>query len=224
MVVHELTPPVNTKLYPITEDQNQNYLSFCFNKLRQQEDNSKKTVAKTLQRQVRFADSFGLQLATVRIMSEDSNAPPKINPAAIRRSTSASANQGSPPLSPTFEQPISNFSTFIQRLNQQSVTLESVHICGESLQGIIKVQNLAYRKQVSIQYTTDRWQTSRVHDGCYMKVNALPAASRYDSFSFSIVLPADTQNIEFCVKYDCMGNTYWDNNRGSNYILCSETG
>ncbi|MEW9700592.1 hypothetical protein [Paenibacillus sp. SI8] len=80
-----------------------------------------------------------------------------------------------------------------------------------SLTGGVEVKNLAYTKQVSVAYTTGNGQWNE-QPASYAASNG----NGYETWTFNIVAPASSA-FEFSFKYVVNGQTYWDNNGGSNY-------
>lgn len=81
----------------------------------------------------------------------------------------------------------------------------------------VTVKNLAYDKSVKIRYTLDNWATYQEEDLHY-----LSEKSGTDSETWTIDLKLDTSNLDsfqFCISYEVNGQTYWDNNFGSNYDI-----
>ncbi|XP_078400914.1 protein phosphatase 1 regulatory subunit 3E [Cetorhinus maximus] len=182
-------------------------------------------------KKVRFADSLGLELTTVRHFC-DADLPqvPQRVMARLR---------GQPPghllghgrmaafldgpthlLEPLFANP-GGSADFQQRLRLQRVCLESVSTDQFSVLGVVRVRNLAYEKQVLVRYTLNQWRS-------FVDVAASHAAhwadSQTDTFSFKLVAPVllDTGGtLQFAVRYLVAGREYWDNNRGSDYQVRS---
>ena len=119
----------------------------------------------------------------------------------------------------SFEQPVDR-DDFIERVKQQHVCLESV-VCDKTMvRGFVRVLNVAFRKDVSIRYTTDGWKTV-----CNGRANYLSTSRNgtTDTFFFHIPLPSiwqDRNKMEFAICYRVEGNDYWDNNFLRNYSVC----
>ncbi|MCX7923982.1 MAG: CBM21 domain-containing protein [Clostridia bacterium] len=82
-----------------------------------------------------------------------------------------------------------------------------------SIYGYIQVENLAYNKSVVVCYTNG--------DGVWKEVAAkytAPASGNYERWYFETSAAA-ASTFQFAVKYVVNGQTYWDNNNGSNYSL-----
>ncbi|MDT8718502.1 hypothetical protein IAI10_17695 [Clostridium sp. 19966] len=86
-----------------------------------------------------------------------------------------------------------------------------------SATGYIAVQKSSYSKNISIHYSTDNgtnWQDTNAN---YVKDNSTDG---YEIWSFNLALN-DNSSLQFAIKYESNGETYWDNNYGKNYYLSS---
>ncbi|VDN01184.1 unnamed protein product [Thelazia callipaeda] len=110
--------------------------------------------------------------------------------------------------------------TDARRMNKariNGVCLKSVNIIGTSLTGIIYVANFNYKKEVRVRYTLDNWRTYSDLPAWYISCSQ---QKELDLFSFSLFLPQSIPvgaQCEFCIRYLCNGNEYWDNNDYANY-------
>ena len=172
---------------------------------------------------VRFADVLGLDLESVRhIMNID--VPPKI-PASATADLSLGIEeerrtQGSRYLTACFGQP-GAASNFLARVIDQKVSLENCVVDDQELTvtGTVRVANIAFHKSVKVRYTTNNWLTFTDVTANYM-ANSCDGAT--DRFAFSIVVPqyfGVRSRLLFAVCYTVNGETFWDNNHGSNYII-----
>ncbi|KDQ59688.1 carbohydrate-binding module family 21 protein [Jaapia argillacea MUCL 33604] len=100
------------------------------------------------------------------------------------------------------------------------VALEELTLSKETktIDGKIRVRNLAFEKWIAIRFTFDWWQTTSEVTGKY--VESLEAG--FDRFSFSIRLNDILAKIEektmfLAVRYTVAGKEIWDNNGGENY-------
>ena len=112
-------------------------------------------------------------------------------------------------------------SEFFNHLRDKKVCLESAYMSDmTTIKGIARVVNLDYNKRVLIRYTTDDWTTTTEVVGEYL-VGSCDGFS--DKFNFvldySSIAGMVGRRLQFCVKYECAGNDYWDNNFGKNYIF-----
>lgn len=176
-------------------------------------------------KKVSFADSYGYELATIRIMTEPSEIPPLVRPEILSNLTKgASASVTSvPPLSLSFTQPAADYLAFRDRLEKNCVSLENVILKDYEVRGTIKVKNLAYEKHVVVRYTFDSWETSNEIVATYSHSNN--RYSNYDTFMFVMDVPTDfntNKQVQFAVCYRPSGRPeYWDNNDNKNYTIVS---
>lgn len=87
------------------------------------------------------------------------------------------------------------------------------------------VRNLAYGKQVNVVYTTDGWATVRTAPLGYEYREyygygsaASPDDAGIELWSGSFDVGSSASRIDYAVSYQVNGQTYWDNNRGANYV------
>ena len=136
----------------------------------------------------------------------------------------AEQNQSKPAetLEAQFEQPIQNFNKFYSFLGMNNVALESVSVIEDTINGVIKVRNLAFEKEVTVHYTYDNWRSVEQCQCHYINPTTVANSSTtntFDTFVFQIVTSSSWLNVEFCIEYKCQGQTLWDNNNRNNYLL-----
>ncbi|XP_041047639.1 protein phosphatase 1 regulatory subunit 3E [Carcharodon carcharias] len=194
-------------------------------------DRAATVLTRARSKKVRFADSLGLELTTIRHFC-DADVPqiPQRVMARLR---------GQPPghllsnetlavfldgpahlLEPLFSNPCGS-PNFQQRVRLDRVCLERISTDQFSILGVVRVWNVAYEKQVLVRYTLNQWKS-------FMDIAASHAAhwadSQTDTFSFKLVAPVflDTGGtLQFAIRYLVAGQEYWDNNRGSDYQVRS---
>lgn len=100
--------------------------------------------------------------------------------------------------------------------------------------GQIAVKNLSFTKSVKIRYTVDNWKT--IINVIAKYTSDIPRVLKkagYDRFIFQLSTPILLTSyfksnptsfninpiINFCVKFSCNGQDYWDNNNRKNYTL-----
>uniref|UniRef100_A0A8B9N6I3 CBM21 domain-containing protein n=1 Tax=Accipiter nisus TaxID=211598 RepID=A0A8B9N6I3_9AVES len=162
---------------------------------------------------VRFADSLGLELTSVRHFCEADlpqvplPAPPAPTPA--------------PPRTPLFPPQPGASPGFAERVRRHKVRLEWVRAEPAGLRGAVRVLNLAYEKAVSVRYTLNAWASCAEVPAAYQPAG--PADGLTDRFAFLLPLGAAAAAaeaaLEFAVRYRVAGAEYWDNNEGKNYRL-----
>lgn len=183
-------------------------------------------------KEVRFADSLGLELTSVRHFS-DAEMPrvPYHVLAGLRCREACPAgaelsallfrpSPASAHLEPLFTNP-STRSDFLELVRQRRVCLETLHTDPFSISGDLRVLNLSYEKEVAVRYTVDSWKsTSEVAAGFQRGFS-----DRYsDRFSFKLLCPLLLNKdglLEFAIRYRVCGAEYWDNNDGQNYKVKS---
>lgn len=180
---------------------------------------------------VRFADSCGMPLATVRVMKEPSDYPPTIDPAILRKVLGEyyhgeeEEEKRASTWIMTFKQPASDYIRFHETLEHSNVALENVVLKNEvsRMLGTVKVKNLAFEKKVVIRLTSDNWKTFTDY-----VANFQPSSSKTTdtfSFDFPIMPSGDDPNarIEFCICFQAGSSNavqeFWDSNGGKNYCL-----
>ncbi|XP_075181957.1 protein phosphatase 1 regulatory subunit 3E-like [Anomaloglossus baeobatrachus] len=190
-------------------------------------------VAAPRKKEVRFADSLGLELTTVRHFS-DAELPRvpyhvlaglrcrEACPAGAELSTLLlRPTPGTPQLQPQFENP-STKPGFLDLVRQRRVCLETITTDPFSVSGDLRVLNLSYEKEVMVRYTIDSWNTSSEVIASYQR----GYSDRYsDRFSFKLLCPTLLNKegmMEFAIRYKVCGTEYWDNNDGQNYKVKSQ--
>ncbi|XP_068812155.1 protein phosphatase 1 regulatory subunit 3E [Struthio camelus] len=181
---------------------------------------------------VRFADSLGLELTSVRHFCEaDLPRVPPPRPADLLKTRKPPAlgdlepvlfGPPPPPLEPLFPPQPGASPGFAERVRQHKVRLEWVRAEPAGLRGAVRVLNLAYEKAVSVRYTLNRWASCAEVPAAYQPSG--PADGLTDRFSFHLPLGAAAAaaaeaSLEFAVRYRVAGAEYWDNNEGANYRL-----
>lgn len=78
----------------------------------------------------------------------------------------------------------------------------------------VAVKNLAYNKVVRVRYTYDNWATYQDADLTY---SYTLTGTNNEIWGTTLSIPSSTSGFQFCVYYQVNGQTYWDNNFGSNY-------
>ena len=178
-------------------------------------------------KRVTFADRNGGVLTLIKYLTESTNEPPrsftsenflidlmenmKIKPAESSTDTSAK-------LVLKFDQPAADYVKFKSRVEKLNVSLENVAVKSISnVHGTVKVRNIAYEKTVTLRITFDDWRTI-TEIPCEYANNAYDGGV-FDTFQFTIDIPFTSNQVQFCVRYQCNANEFWDNNDGQNYII-----
>lgn len=183
------------------------------------------------QKRVVFADTRGLALTHVKIMTEPSYAPPKWTAAFLAQVTQGVSNsQEEDQWEADFSQPAADYMALRKTVQKQLVALESVAVRTEekALVGTVKVKNLAYHKEVFVRITFDSWSSQQDVFATYMPTGLMCSSgtSLLDTFTFRTPLPPTpaSHRIDFCVGFRCQGQEYWDNNHSQNYVFRKKNG
>lgn len=171
---------------------------------------------------VRFADSLGLELESVRHMMV-SDKPPVVPSRAF---SDLHHVVNSLELDSDFQNP-SSWVDFDFRLRRQRVCLHSIRPTYTTVYGLVTVLNLTFHKNVFVRYTTNGWRSYNDVKAVYVppQDDEDPHQDR-DNFSFNIFTsPNDFYGMRelkliFAVCFRSEdGGENWDNNEGTNYSL-----
>lgn len=175
-------------------------------------------------KKVSFADNKGLALATVRIMSEPSDQPPRLGPNIIDSITNGAKADASdePPFELKFGQPASDYLAFRDKVEKNCVSLENVILRDYNVLGTIKVKNICFDKKVFARCTYDSWETSQDVEAKYVQPPGDNSGHSMDTFSFDFDIPTNfdmDKKIQFCICYQTPSGEFWDSNNGANYEI-----
>uniref|UniRef100_A0A3B5LTZ4 CBM21 domain-containing protein n=1 Tax=Xiphophorus couchianus TaxID=32473 RepID=A0A3B5LTZ4_9TELE len=162
----------------------------------------------TSQKKVRFADSLGLELITVKHFDDADD--PEVPERILAKLPKATLHH----LDTKFPRAPSQ-SVFMEL--EVKVLLETVQTDDFTLSGFVRVLNLAFEKSVSLRYSLNNWITFMDSLATYVPDSNDGVT---DKFSFKIVMPAYLDNgstLQFAIKYCVGGHEFWDNNNGNNY-------
>ncbi|MNN29041.1 putative phosphatase regulatory subunit [compost metagenome] len=84
--------------------------------------------------------------------------------------------------------------------------------------GGVFVKNLDYTKTVKIVYSTDNWNTTKEGYATYYGPANSDSSVQEWHFSFNNI-DSGVSQIKYAISYTVNGQTYWDNNYGSNYTV-----
>ncbi|THH20054.1 hypothetical protein EW146_g1240 [Bondarzewia mesenterica] len=100
------------------------------------------------------------------------------------------------------------------------IALETLELLSESssVQGVVRVKNLAFEKWVAVRFTMDWWQTTSEVTARYVG----SCEDGVDRFGFTIKLHdmlarAEEKTLFLALRYTVAGREIWDNNGGKNY-------
>uniref|UniRef100_A0A3B3R5R1 CBM21 domain-containing protein n=1 Tax=Paramormyrops kingsleyae TaxID=1676925 RepID=A0A3B3R5R1_9TELE len=177
----------------------------------------------TSQKKVRFADSLGLELTSVKHFCDaDMPEVPQRILDKFKRGNAMHLNNfpkitNQPACMETqFVNP-GQLPGFMEKVQEVKVLLESVETDEFSMSGVVRVLNLAFEKSVLLRYTLNNWLTFFDVQASYVPRSSDGAT---DKFSFKIITPAFLETggtLQFAIKYTVGGNEFWDNNKGNNY-------
>jgi len=199
---------------------------------------------------VRFADIFGLDLSEVKTFTDEI---PKIPKCAFQdldvdiadydigsprsqtpiqtffKSQSKSPESvipSSTSLVPMFNQPGCSPS-FYETVTARKVCLENAFMeTSFTMGGIVRVSNLSFSKAVTVRWSSNDWNSSTDVSATYVEGSSDGSTDKF-KFRVSVgCLPVGSR-VQFCLRYNCGGQEYWDNNNGANYVfqvfLCSNS-
>ena len=100
-----------------------------------------------------------------------------------------------------------------------NVVVENIELVGTTIEGIVRVRNLAFEKWIAVRFTLDKWQTISEVTARYKE--SLPDGI-FDRFMFAIKLTdvlsrAEEKTLYLAIRYSVAGREIWDNNNGRNY-------
>lgn len=181
---------------------------------------------------VRFADMLGLDLAAVRTFLAGVPHVPRsafwdleLEREAAEAAKSSFAQNIVPTrvLTPLFQQPGSQVD-FLERVRQQRVVVENIEVGDDlSVRGVVRVLSLDFHKSVFVRYTFDQWRNYHEATAAYVPGSYDGLTDRFSFLLWGNFLQDDGALI-FCVRYHTLGQEFWDNNRGRDYVLqCYKT-
>ncbi|RUS78245.1 hypothetical protein EGW08_013984 [Elysia chlorotica] len=179
------------------------------------------------QKKVSFADHKGLALAQVRLVKESPDEPPALS-CDVLSSITKGANADiscKPPIKLCFPQPASDYMAFRDRISSNLISLENVILSDYTMEGTIKVKNVAFEKNVYVRLSLDEWVSHEDIPASYVPGLGLGYSDPYDTFSFRIDIAPSfdvTKRVQFAVCFEENGKEHWDNNNGENYCVVSE--
>ena len=195
------------------------------------------SAASTQKKIVRFADSFGLDLENVKIISNNSFvdvfSQVCYDDEEEDSMCDSSASANSKPflvLIPLFG--LKKSSDAIIKLDDYSYDYEN-----KLIKCIIRVKNLSFKKRVYARISFNNWKSFYDLDAIYIRSDMYKTTSlnpnQHDYFGFCILIPEKastssgesqakpiddcTLRIEFAICYKQDGVEHWDNNSNENY-------
>ncbi|GCB70829.1 uncharacterized protein [Scyliorhinus torazame] len=184
-----------------------------------------------LRKKVKFADSLGLSLASVKHFraSDEPYIPSKVFlrlqsfPTIVDDLNEKFKALGIHCMRPAFSMPC-EASDFMQRAERNRVCLENVTVRHFDVHGLIRVLNISYIKEVIVRYTFNNWLSSMDTPAKYVEGSSHLGT---DQFSFVLSIPPFLDQgsfVHFAICYRTDNEEYWDNNFDKNYsLLCEST-
>ncbi|XP_076014925.1 protein phosphatase 1 regulatory subunit 3E [Genypterus blacodes] len=185
-----------------------------------------RTRSPSSQKKVRFADSLGLELISVKHF-DDADEPElperimvKLPRGPLHLNQLDTKFPRAPPQSVYMELLFTHPGSlpgFEHKVREVKVLLERVETDEFSLSGFVRVLNMAFEKSVSLRYSINNWITFMDSLASYVPSSSDGAT---DKFSFKVVMPTYLDSggtLQFAIKYCVGGQEFWDNNNGTNY-------
>ncbi|KAM6147726.1 protein phosphatase 1 regulatory subunit 3D [Erethizon dorsatum] len=175
---------------------------------------------------VRFADALGLELAQVKVFNagDDPSVPLHVlSRLAINSDLCCSSQDlefALQCLVPDFLPPI-EAADFSERLGRQLVCLERVTCSDLGVNGVVRVRNVAFEKQVTVRYTFSEWRSAHEVQARWRGPAGIEGSEDVFAFGFPVppfLLELGSQ-VHFALRYRVAGAEYWDNNGGRDYSL-----
>ncbi|CAF2511276.1 unnamed protein product [Rotaria sp. Silwood2] len=203
-----------------------------------QTDKKSTLVEKAPKKAVRFADTLGLDLESIRYMSPPDQLSTPVMQECLRLQlgqlrlgknmykypTSSSSSSLVLPTK-TFYLVSKQFTSptnIIPLIYEKKVMLECLYTKESIAYGTVRVHNCTYDKLVFIRVTQNEWET-------YKDIQASHSMNfpvdNTDIFTFQITLSksnddtTEPKRILFAICLQTMSQTFWDNNQGWNYVL-----
>uniref|UniRef100_H3B3F0 Protein phosphatase 1 regulatory subunit 3G n=1 Tax=Latimeria chalumnae TaxID=7897 RepID=H3B3F0_LATCH len=167
-------------------------------------------------KKVKFADSLGFDLASVKHYSaaEEPHIPPKPRPVggpAVRPQPAV--------LAPGFAQP-GEADSFLERVRLHKVCLERIDTSHLDIRGLVRVWDVSYKKEVTIRYTFNNWLSFIDTPARYIPRSERDAQT--DQFAFTLCIPPFIEkgsSVHFAICFRTEKDEFWDNNNGQNYTV-----
>ncbi|XP_056464486.1 protein phosphatase 1 regulatory subunit 3E [Gadus chalcogrammus] len=180
----------------------------------------------TSQKTVRFADSLGLELTSVKHF-DDADLPQvperilakcqgPLNIHHVGTKFPRPPSQSAVCMELQFSNP-GRLPDFEHKVREVKVMLETFEADEFSLSGVVRVLNLAFEKSVYLRYSLNNWITFMDSLAYYVPDSSDGVT---DKFSFKIITPTFLEGggtLQFAIKYCVSGEEFWDNNVGKNY-------
>ncbi|XP_040209598.1 protein phosphatase 1 regulatory subunit 3G isoform X2 [Rana temporaria] len=185
-----------------------------------------------LKKRVKFADSLGLTLASIKhFLPSDEPLVPQAVLARLQSYPPTARGQRSDliledefrraELAPSEGTP----AELLEKLNEQGVCLEQVSATRLGVLGYVLVKDPEEKAQVKIRYTFNEWLSFLDCPATpTSQSTALPSTFECRRFHFNLCYPPTTSCIRFAICFNTgNGQEMWDNNKGDNYtVYCQQ--
>jgi hypothetical protein len=115
-------------------------------------------------------------------------------------------------------------------LHVSADTYRSKFICGgnkNNLQVFADLRNIAFKKEVTLVYTTDNWATVLRAPFSFANTYAFggdnffinPSARNFEKWVVNLSTPRTISSVQYAISYKVNGVEYWDNNYTRNYTI-----
>uniref|UniRef100_A0A3P8XGC8 Protein phosphatase 1 regulatory subunit 3G n=1 Tax=Esox lucius TaxID=8010 RepID=A0A3P8XGC8_ESOLU len=186
-------------------------------------------------KRVKFADSMGLNLASVKhfstaeypqipskVMLRLKRFPPElhdrenqIEDLCVNFKSTLTVDR----LIPTFKMPVQSHD-FETMLLQSHINLEKVTITQFDVRGLIRTNNQKfYKSEVGVRYTFNEWLSFVDAPAIPMPVEENIVGERYTFIMYTPPFLDPDSSVHFAVYLRNDQGEFWDNNRGRNYTL-----
>ncbi|XP_043115610.1 protein phosphatase 1 regulatory subunit 3G-like [Puntigrus tetrazona] len=166
-------------------------------------------------KRVQFADTMGLNLASVRHFDISDETSGLRNRPQNQQLISAR-------LAPAFEMPVSSLE-FDMKSRRLGVALECVTITASEVKGVIRAMQ-SNPSEVGVRYTLNNWLTFTDVQAA-LRLNE-EKGMEWGKFDFILYMPFcldKDSSVHFAVYCQTEEGKYWDNNDGQNYTLRTQT-
>ncbi|XP_077348262.1 protein phosphatase 1 regulatory subunit 3G isoform X2 [Lithobates pipiens] len=202
--------------------------SLPWNSIPEEEEEDSVMCCCKLKKRVKFADSLGLTLASIKhFLPSDEPLVPQAVLARLQSYPPTARGQRSDliledefsraELTPSEGTPVQ----LLEKLNEQGVCLEQVSATRLGVLGYVLVKDTEEKAQVKIRYTFNEWLSFLDCPATpTSQSTALPSTFGCQRFHFNLCYPPTTSCIHFAICFNTgNGQEMWDNNKGDNYTI-----
>lgn len=202
--------------------------SLPWNSIPEEEEEDSVMCCCKLKKRVKFADSLGLTLASIKhFLPSDEPLVPQAVLARLQSYPPTARGQRSDVIledefSRAESAPSEGTPTqLLEKLNEQGVCLEQVSASRLGVLGYVLVKDPEEKAQVKIRYTFNEWLSFLDCPATpTSQSTALPSSFGCQRFHFNLCYPPTTSCIHFAICFNTgNGQEMWDNNKGDNYTV-----